>query len=124
MKTHRRPVKQLDESLRQYMLSGMLLHMIAAAGRINAAVRGAGRQLVLHDVKNRARLLVFNAVQQWYVVDCSEIVELASRGRIERRLIEYDRHIGAHRPVFDNRGIELEKVWIVVVEAFRLCHKA
>ena len=98
----------------------MLLYVIDAADTIDAAVRRARRNRGRGDVKDSAGRFIFDTVQQRHVIDRAQIVWLTARSGIERRFVENDAETLAGKDAaVDDVSIELEQVWIVVVQPFR-----
>ena len=100
------------------MLPRMLLHVIGTANSIDTAVHRAAHQLAIDQMNHRSRILVFDAIDHCRVVDRSEVIRLTSRGRIERGLVQNDTDAVRHRPCFENRGVEFEKIRIVIIKPF------
>src|SRR5262245_31790185 len=122
VKTYGGHVEQANEGRREYMLSGMLLYVIAPAGSVNAAVDGrAGNHRRGRDVKDAAVLFVHNFVNRHCAIVCKDklarIVHLSAAGRIEGRAIEYDRMLSVALDRLDHTGIEVVEERVVIVEA-------
>jgi hypothetical protein len=63
MKTHRRPIKQLDKRLRKDVLARVLLHVIATPFRIDDSMNRSSGNLLRNDVNHSAGRIVFVNIQ-------------------------------------------------------------
>jgi hypothetical protein len=118
METHRRPSEQFDESLREHVLSGVLLHMIGAPGRVDSAMHRSKFYVAGQDVQYGARRLIFDAVEQSDLVNRAQIIGLSTRGWVESRLIEHDGWTLSNDARFEDRCVKFQEVRIVVVKPF------
>src|SRR5215831_16031648 len=122
MKADGRHVEQPDERPGKHMLARMLLHVIAAARRINPATNdcSSGERL-LCEMEDAAAVLVGNFGDWKFPFVCqhqpADIVHLAAAGGIERRAVENNRAFACTLERFEHGCVESVEERVVVVEA-------
>ena len=117
MKADGGPIEKFDERLGQHMLSRMLLHVIRTAGRIDSPVNRRAGNSSLNNVDDVPAGLIFQAVDERHAINRPQIVRLAARRGIERRLVENDAEPVTDGFGFDDVRVELEQIRIVIVES-------
>src|ERR1019366_2681678 len=129
MKAHRPRAEQPVERGRQYVLPGMLLHVIEAARPVDHAVNAladlqglrvgptkAGPYAVVDDMEDLS-LLVVDDVNHAYAAERADVERLPAGGGIEARAIEHDDRAAVAALDASDYGIKLTAVWIGVIEA-------
>ena len=101
----------------------MLLHVVQAAIPIDSAVDGLRGNAPRDNMDHLARLFFLKTIDQRRIVESSQVVGLATGGRIKRGLIQNYADFITNGLGLNDIRVELEKIRIVVVKAFRF-HKA
>jgi hypothetical protein len=112
--------EQLDESLRENVLPGVLLHVVEAARPIDAAAHLGpfGRGVALYDVEHALRLSV-DALDDAGAAERAGVRRLPAAGRVEGRAVERDGRAAVVRArQGQDARVELGQVRVVVVEPF------
>jgi hypothetical protein len=97
----------------------MLLHVIATSNGIDAAMDWPRPDAAFDNMNNGASL-IFNAIDQWHIVDQTQIIWLTAGGWIERGLVQHSAQAAAYTARFDDVCIEFQKIGIVVIKPFGL----
>src|SRR2546425_6057214 len=118
MEAHCRPIEEFDERLGQYMLSGMLLHMIRTPIGIDPATNRLAVNFSFKHMDHIPAGSILNAIDKRHVVDGSKIIGLAARCGIKGGPIQDDARPIPNGFDFNNVCVELEEVWIAVIESF------
>src|ERR1051326_5766354 len=109
VKTHRRPVEQFDEGLRQNVLTRMLLHVIAPPLRIDDAVHGRNVEAFRHHMNDSTGGSVLGDVNHRNAVQCAEIVWLPPARGVKSSPVEKNAEAFLKRNPVKNASIELQK---------------
>src|SRR5262249_48096258 len=103
------------------MLTGVLLHVVAAAGRVNAAVNsGSRRDRCGSEMEDAAIFFVRDVDNRNFPVagerELSRVMDLATASRIERRAVQHHGVPAVTLERLDHAGVEVVEERIVVVE--------
>ena len=101
------------------MLAGVLLHVVQTAIPIDSAVNMLCGNVSLDNMDYLAGFFLLQAIDKGYIIESPEIVRLTAGGRIKRGLIQNDSDFVADHCRLDNIRIELQKIRVVVIKAFR-----
>ena len=109
---------RLEKRLREYMLTGVLLHVVESPRPVDRAGHGACERC--GDQVEHAVLTVFDHVRHRYPTQRTGIVRLAAGRRIEGGAVEDHRQSVAMGLRREHGRVELREVAISVVQP--LCH--